>query len=195
MDKVGPHVILESEQAMAWARHEERARPQLGEIHINKWRCKFVWVACLQCGKERWVQLLKGKPRNPHCRKCFADERRNSWWKGGSSHKNKAGYVLKRLAPNDPFYGMVFEERHPYVMEHRYVMAQQLGRCLMQDEKVHHINGIKDDNRPGNLELISQSSHSIRTMLCSKCPLQKEIKLLRWQIRELTEKLRADHAI
>jgi hypothetical protein len=40
-----------------------------------------------------------------------------------------------------------------YVFEHILVAEALLGRYLEQGETVHHRNGVRDDNRPDNLEL------------------------------------------
>lgn len=68
-------------------------------------------------------------------------------WKGGRI-KHKAGYVMIRV-PEHPR----SKSNNGYVFEHILVMEDLLGRNLLPGENIHHLNGVKDDNRPENLEL------------------------------------------
>lgn len=70
----------------------------------------------------------------------------NNNWKGGRS-KTGEGYILIRV-------------NGKYIKEHRLVMQNYLGRSLTREEVVHHINGIKDDNRIENLVITTQHAHS-----------------------------------
>ena len=82
-------------------------------------------------------------------------------WKGGRV-KDKSGYiqVWKPGHPNARLSG--------YIHEHRLVMSEHLGRPLEAHESVHHKNGIKDDNRIENLELMTKRVHH-GEVLCPHC--------------------------
>ena len=66
----------------------------------------------------------------------------------GDRHRVGNGYVA------------IFVPGRGHIREHRYVMEQHLGRLLAPGEHVHHINGVKDDNRLENLVLLTKSEHT-----------------------------------
>ena len=87
----------------------------------------------------------------------YGQDRRGSLnrnWRGGRRYCE--GYVL------------VYCPEHPYcdsdncVSEHRLVLERKLGRYLLPSEVSHHLNGVKTDNRPENLEVYDGHSHHMK---------------------------------
>lgn len=76
----------------------------------------------------------------------------NPNWKGGRVVASN-GYVLL-LIP-----GHHLADVRGYVYEHRVIAEQNIGRRLRPGEQVHHINSIKTDNRPENIDVVESIAH------------------------------------
>jgi len=88
----------------------------------------------------------------------------------------------KIVSKGDYNYALVTEHpnanKHGYVLEHRLVVENHLGRLLSSTEIVHHINHDKKDNRIENLEVLNNIEHAKihgseqgKTYCHLKCPL------------------------
>jgi len=162
--------------------------PAVGEAKVGqelgyKTRGEYIWHACINCGKERWVKIVKVQPQFERCHKCghskFTTE--NTQWKGGRI-KTSNGYIYIKLHPNDPYLAMANNAR--YVAEHRLVVAKALNRCLLPWEIVHHkgakypqgsIENKQDNRYPENLGLTTQNNHHIDAIRLVREEEQKRI--------------------
>lgn len=122
-------------------------------------------VKCKSCGSEWPVKRQRAVRSNfmGLCKKCYNRVSRklkssnHHNWKGGTT-RDARGYIMVMVDSTNPYFSMA--DKDGYIKEHRLVMAEYLGRCLLSSEIIHHISGDVTDNRLVNLALLTnRNSH------------------------------------
>lgn len=146
----------------------------LEELYIRRRLSITAIASCLGCTRSTVTKhlklggvMLRGYPRGSE----------HPAWKGGRK-KDGAGYI-RVYAPGHPR-----ALNKSYVFEHILVWERANSKPLPEGWIIHHINGVRDDNRPENLMAMPLKCH------------QSELKLKAGQrrIRYLEAKLKGVQA-
>jgi len=126
-----------------------------GNLHIQ--------ATCPDCGHCRWVptnHLRSGYVKSPLCYICNTTGGNHPQWRGGRHIRHGYAWVLTSILPPEErdLFG-IMAASSGYIAEHRLVIARKLRRPLHKGEIVHHLNGVKDDNRVENLRLLRVGTH------------------------------------
>lgn len=115
------------------------------EQHYMDINHKRKWLCVCDCGTQRWVASQHLRPGRTTSCGCLREDLKRE--RRGENHPNYKGGWTSRDG-----YRFISKDGED-ILEHRAVMEKVLGRQLMPDERVHHRNGKRADNRPKNLEL------------------------------------------
>ena len=151
---------------------------------------------CAICEKPVKVapsQMLSRRTCSRDCASALAKREgvhagaNNGWFKGGTVIDKRSGYVRVLGIPQRT------SGKRNTVYEHRLVMEIALNRKLQHFEQVHHLNGIKTDNRLSNLFLIDLKNHTRNhlKLLYTVSRLERIVQLQEDEIRILKERLQA----
>jgi hypothetical protein len=100
----------------------------------------------------------------------------NPNWQNGYTEAN--GYIYRRVRLGSGGAGQAYRAEHHIVWEEAH------GQSLPGGWVVHHLNGIKDDNRPENLAAMSRHEHHKHPREALR-PYEERIRLLEEQVRKL----------
>ena len=130
---------------------------------------RYANTTCDLCGtpvyrRPSTLRMNKGKFCSRKCRnrahpptKCNAPpppKGAANWaWKGGVTRFRKKGNYADVKYVRAPEWAKPMARKDGYIMEHRLIMANRIGRLMSRTEVVHHLDHDPLNNDPMNLEL------------------------------------------
>jgi len=132
--------------AYIWANRTKTKKKmyKVWAIYYEK-KCLACRIKCLVV--QKWRKYCSNTCANKAIRKFGKDHPR---WKNGRCEiksGSNAGYILIKVGYKK------------YVFEHRLKIEKYIKRKLLPGEVVHHINGIKNDNKISNLVVMTRKEH------------------------------------
>jgi hypothetical protein len=179
------------------------ACPSCGTAYGKRRRCYTCtgkqktgqWITCERegCGQRRYVQ--QNQVKNEACRFCSNRCKKLAQigqpFLGarlppvpmGHRRKRPDGYIEVKVGTGVSPSG--------YQLEHRLVAEKKYGRPIGEREQIHHINHIKHDNRPENLEILDPSSHALESNaygVSKRQQAREELERLRLEVEAYRQK-------
>lgn len=133
------------------------AKPHEGKP-VNKQR---VELTCLACGNKFLVKASRANKAHYCSVECYNKKRgmpgeTNPAWNGGMV-LDVHGYLLKKVEKDYPGANC-----KGYIRNCRYVWQETTGEILKATDVIHHINGIRSDDKIENLQKYASHSEHIR---------------------------------
>ncbi len=128
-------------------------------LHYRKDVGRYCSRKCSGKAKD-WLKLHSANGRGKKCPGKGMAGPKNPAWKGGLTYfKRKGKYANQSIKyVRCPVAFMDMARKDGYVMEHRLIVAMEMGRPLSRSECVHHINHDATDNRLENLMLFASNA-------------------------------------